>query len=146
MHAPSRTNPQSRVVLDPYAAAVLSRRRWGQMGPNLPYGDSGVLGLMSTWPQAAAALPTGSRSRGAPSFDWEGDRPLNLPMESLVIYEAHVRGFTAHQSSGVKAPGGGGGYSKAAGGRRCCTLYGGVGKGGCKANRPRSAHHPYDTH
>jgi hypothetical protein len=25
-------------------------------------------------------------------FDWEGDRPLETPMEDLVIYEMHVRG------------------------------------------------------
>lgn len=54
--------------------------------------------------QAAGALPSTSSS-GRSSFDWEGDRPLNLPMESLVIYEAHVRGFTAHPTSGVAAPG-----------------------------------------
>ena len=41
----------------------------------------------------------------ASTFDWEGDRPLNLPLEDLVIYEAHVRGFTADPSSGVSAPG-----------------------------------------
>lgn len=43
--------PQSQIVLDPYARAVYSRRRWGQMGPDLPYGDPSVLGLMPTWPQ-----------------------------------------------------------------------------------------------
>ncbi|EFJ40420.1 1,4-alpha-glucan branching enzyme II, isoamylase, partial [Volvox carteri f. nagariensis] len=106
---PGHRHDQSHVVLDPYAVAVLSRRRWGQLGPNLPYGEPGVLGLMPTWPQAAAALPSGRYSSSSfshqPHFDWEGDRPLNLPMESLVIYEAHVRGFTAHESSGVGAPG-----------------------------------------
>ena len=38
-------------------------------------------------------------------FDWEGDRPLEVPIEDLVVYEAHVRSFTAHPSSGVKHPG-----------------------------------------
>ena len=38
-------------------------------------------------------------------FDWEGDRPLEMPIEDLVIYELHVRGFTAHPSSGVTRPG-----------------------------------------
>ncbi|GIL64820.1 hypothetical protein Vafri_18680 [Volvox africanus] len=101
--SPGHRHDQNRVVLDPYAIAVLGRRRWGQMGPNLAYGEGGVLGLMSTWPQAAAALPAGGPR--VPAFDWEGDRPLNLPMEGLVIYEAHVRGYTAHESSGVTAPG-----------------------------------------
>ena len=112
----------------------------------LAYGEPGVLGFAATWPQAAAALP---QPAGAPEFDWEGDRPLGLPMEDLVrggadgwaggvlvsmlaavlarlaltvrsavllmrcaagpwvqvIYEMHVRGFTADSSSGVSAPG-----------------------------------------
>ena len=70
------------------------------MGPDLAYKSQGVLGYAATWPQAAAALP------GAmPFFDWEGDRPLGRPMEDLIVYEAHVRGFTADASSGVSSPG-----------------------------------------
>lgn len=38
-------------------------------------------------------------------FDWQGDRPLNHLDERSVIYEAHVRGLTAHESSGVAHPG-----------------------------------------
>lgn len=38
-------------------------------------------------------------------FDWEGDKPLNLPFEDLMIYEMHVRGFTENSSSKVKHPG-----------------------------------------
>ncbi len=38
-------------------------------------------------------------------FDWEGDAPLHLPLETLVIYEVHVKGYTAHPSSGVAFPG-----------------------------------------
>ena len=38
-------------------------------------------------------------------YDWEGDRPLDRPMNELVIYEMHVGGFTRHPSSGVKHPG-----------------------------------------
>ncbi|HLU30465.1 MAG TPA: glycogen debranching protein GlgX, partial [Acidimicrobiia bacterium] len=30
-----------------------------------------------------------------PFFDWEGDRPPDIPMEDSVIYEVHVKGFTA---------------------------------------------------
>lgn len=48
---------------------------------DLPYGEPGVLGYAATWPQAAAALP---QPAGAAEFDWEGDRPLGLPMEDLV--------------------------------------------------------------
>ncbi|HEY4190799.1 MAG TPA: glycogen debranching protein GlgX [Candidatus Limnocylindrales bacterium] len=37
------------------------------------------------------------------SYDWEGDRPIGRPFAETVIYEAHVKGFTAHPSSGVDA-------------------------------------------
>ena len=35
------------------------------------------------------------------SFDWEGDKPLNIPMEKTVIYETHLKGFTASKTSDV---------------------------------------------
>ena len=35
------------------------------------------------------------------NFDWEGDKPLNYPLEKTVIYETHLKGFTASPSSGV---------------------------------------------
>ena len=36
-------------------------------------------------------------------YDWEGDAPLGRSFADTVIYEAHVRGFTAHPNSGVDA-------------------------------------------
>jgi glycogen operon protein len=39
------------------------------------------------------------------SFDWEDDIPPEIPFEKLIIYEAHLKGFTKHPSSGVKYPG-----------------------------------------
>ncbi|MVN91232.1 glycogen debranching protein GlgX [Mucilaginibacter aquatilis] len=38
-------------------------------------------------------------------FDWEYDRPLQIPIEDLVIYEMHVRSFTMHPTSGAKYKG-----------------------------------------
>jgi len=38
-------------------------------------------------------------------FDWQGDAPPDVPLEKLFIYEVHLKGFTAHPSSGVKHPG-----------------------------------------
>ena len=29
-----------------------------------------------------------------PYFDWAGDRPLRIPYNETVIYEAHVKGMT----------------------------------------------------
>jgi glycogen operon protein len=39
------------------------------------------------------------------TFDWQGVSPPDISSEDLVIYEAHVKGFTAHPSSGVRYPG-----------------------------------------
>jgi isoamylase len=39
------------------------------------------------------------------SFDWQGDRHLRRGLADTVIYEMHVRGFTADPSSGVAHPG-----------------------------------------
>ncbi len=38
-------------------------------------------------------------------YDWEGDRPLDRPLEDTIIYEMHVRGFTRSPSSGAAHPG-----------------------------------------
>jgi glycogen operon protein len=39
------------------------------------------------------------------SYDWEGDRPLNIPLQDSIIYELHVRGFTFHPSAKCAFPG-----------------------------------------
>ncbi len=38
-------------------------------------------------------------------FDWQADSPSHIPLEKLIIYEVHLKGFTAHPSSGVSKPG-----------------------------------------
>lgn len=38
-------------------------------------------------------------------FDWEGDKRPETPYSDTIIYRLHVRGFTKHPSSGVKAKG-----------------------------------------
>ena len=41
----------------------------------------------------------------ADSFDWGDDRHPRHPLHRSLIYELHVRGFTAHPSAGVAHPG-----------------------------------------
>ncbi|KOR29549.1 glycogen debranching protein [Achromatium sp. WMS1] len=41
----------------------------------------------------------------ADTYDWEGDQPLTIPTEQMVIYELHVGNFTNHPSANVKKPG-----------------------------------------
>lgn len=40
-----------------------------------------------------------------PDFDWEGDRPLEIPDRDVIAYSLHIRGFTRHRMSGVKDKG-----------------------------------------
>ncbi len=66
----------------------------------------------TVWKRAAACTKDDNISTSMRSvvidtsgYDWEGDRPLNRPMEETIIYEMHVRGFTRSPSSGVASPG-----------------------------------------
>jgi glycogen operon protein len=77
---------KSKVLLDPYAKAVGGRSVWGDP------------------PDWNNPFPYRSRLVFE-DFDWEDDRPLEIPIEDLVIYETHIRSFTCHPSSGVKHPG-----------------------------------------
>ncbi|MBP3771662.1 MAG: glycogen debranching protein GlgX [Treponema sp.] len=38
-------------------------------------------------------------------YDWEDDKPLAIPLEKSIIYEMHLKGFTASPSSEVEHPG-----------------------------------------
>ncbi len=75
-----------RILLDPYAKSIGGLDKWGESGAR-----EGI------YPYRARPC--------VDDFDWEGDRQLNIPLEDLVIYEMHARGFTAHPSSAVSAPG-----------------------------------------
>lgn len=85
-----RFNP-NKVVLDPYAQAV-DAGPWYRRADAYGFDDN----LRSSARSVVVELA---------SYDWEGDRPLQRPWEQTVIYEAHVRGMTAHPSSGVAHPG-----------------------------------------
>jgi glycogen operon protein len=76
----------TQILLDPYAKSIGGRDVWGE-----PYNPTDL------YPYRARLIRD--------DFDWEGERPLDIPIEDLVIYELHVRGFTRHPSAGVKYPG-----------------------------------------
>ena len=77
---------EENVLLDPYSRAVTGQRKWGEKpegGKDFEY-----------------------RARVVKSnFDWGNIKQLEQPLEDLVIYETHVRGYTKDKSSGVSAPG-----------------------------------------
>lgn len=75
---------KEKYLLDPYAKAVTGQSVWGK---TLDYGS-------------------GYRARVVSNdFDWGKMKQPEIPMEDLIIYELHVRGFTKDNSSGVKHPG-----------------------------------------
>lgn len=77
---------RSKILSDPYARILTGRSEWG---------------IEPDW-----SAPYPHRARIAfDDFDWQGDQALQIPLEDLVIYELHVRSFTRHPSSGVRAPG-----------------------------------------
>ena len=89
LHRGHRIDPE-KVLIDPYSK-----------------GNS-----LKLWDRASACLPgdnlhTSMRSVviDTDNYDWEGDSPLNTPLEKTVIYEMHIGGFTKDPSSNVENPG-----------------------------------------
>src|ERR1022692_2536974 len=77
----------SKLLLDPYARAIVvpesySREAARREGDNMATAMKSVV----TDPHA---------------YDWEGEVPLKRPWSRTIIYEMHVRGLTAHPSSGL---------------------------------------------
>lgn len=67
--------------IDPYAAVIRGREKWGRR-----------------------ATEGGEMLRGGiclEAFDWQGDCPLEISFQDMVLYQLHVRGYTRHSSSKV---------------------------------------------
>jgi len=84
----------AKLLLDPYAKAIEGTVDWEHDADILPYISSG---------EADADLEPDDEddSAAVPKcvvidewFDWEGDRPPNVPFADTVVYETHVKGFT----------------------------------------------------
>jgi isoamylase len=84
-----RCNP-NKLLLDPYALAVEGPVKWDEAlfghhfnNPDNSKNDANSAPFM---PKAVVLDP---------SFDWTGDTPPNTPLHKSIIYEVHVKGFTA---------------------------------------------------
>lgn len=75
---------RSKCLLDPYAKAVTGQREWGENQPGMQQYKARVV---------------------KDDFDWGDTQQSRMPIEDMIIYELHVRGFTKDASSGVKFPG-----------------------------------------
>lgn len=96
-----RFNPNCTLI-DPYAKAISSQFTPGSFG----YGYD----LAS--PESDLSFNNSPTSKAGPkcvvidnTFNWGKDSPPNIPMQEMVIYEVHVKSFTAHPSARVKHPG-----------------------------------------
>ena len=76
-----------KLLLDPYGRGVAVPAGYSRDAARLP-GDTARTAMKSV-----VIDPH--------TYDWEGDAPLRRPCSRTIIYEAHVRGFTRHPSSGL---------------------------------------------
>jgi isoamylase len=97
-----RFNP-AKLLIDPYAKALTGK---AVNSANL------LLAYDPDSPKRDLSLDTRDNTAIVPkcvvvddAFDWQGDAPPDIPLERLLIYEVHLKGFTAHHSSGVAHPG-----------------------------------------
>lgn len=78
----------NKVLLDPYAPSVVMSDQYDR-GLACQYGKDNVghclKGVVADFDD----------------FDWQGTAPLRRSVAETVIYEMHVKGFTAHPNSGV---------------------------------------------
>nr|MCR4716381.1 glycogen debranching enzyme [Lachnospiraceae bacterium] len=75
---------KDKFILDPYAKAVTGQSVWGEKAAEGAFYKARVVRDL---------------------FDWGNFIQPLIPMEDLIIYEMHVRGFTKDDSSKVKHPG-----------------------------------------
>jgi isoamylase len=94
---------ENKLVIDPYAKALTGK-----------YKNSDNLLLAYDLDSPAKDLSRDERDNTliVPKsivvddfFDWQEDAPPDIPFHELILYEVHLKGFTAHTSSGVKHPG-----------------------------------------
>ena len=77
----------SKLLLDPYGRAISVPKNYSREAARRE-GDNAATAMKSVLADPRA-------------YDWQGDAPLNRPWARTIIYEMHVRGFTAHPSSGL---------------------------------------------
>ena len=90
-------------LLDPYAKAYTDCSVFNNIPP----------GYVTPVDKIDIITSTKMKAKGFPKcvvidddeFDWQGDRPVNYPLRQSVLYETHLKGFTADPSSNVAHPG-----------------------------------------
>ena len=94
-HVHGRSDPSggfrfdpSKVLLDPYGRGVTVPKNYTRGAASAKGRDDTAVAMKSVVVDSN-------------NYDWEGDTSLRRPVQQTIVYEMHVRGFTAHPSSGV---------------------------------------------
>ncbi|MCU1635492.1 MAG: glycogen debranching protein [Cryobacterium sp.] len=87
-----RMNP-NKLLLDPYAKATTGSIDWDQSLFSYNFGDPESRNDEDSAQHMMLGVVVN------PFFDWAGDRPLQVPYSSSLIYEAHVKGLTQLQTA-----------------------------------------------
>ena len=85
-----RFNP-NKLLIDPYAKAIAGTIAWSDALFGYKFGDPQE-DLSYSEIDSAPFLPKCAVIDQ--NFDWEGDKPIQLPYHRSIIYETHVKGFT----------------------------------------------------
>ncbi|MGB0127653.1 MAG: glycogen debranching protein GlgX [Rhodocyclaceae bacterium] len=94
-----RFNP-NRLLIDPYGKAAAGNLLWTDAHFGYKVGAKRA-DLTFDWRDNALAMP---KCRVIdPAFDWEGDQLLGTAWSDTILYELHVKGFTALHE-GIPAP------------------------------------------
>jgi glycogen operon protein len=96
-----RFNP-NKLLLDPYAKAVVRTEDWSGAGQEVLFGyPIPTSGRTATYADADLLMDTRDSAAHAPlgaviddTFPWGDDQPLRTPWHRTILYEAHVKGLT----------------------------------------------------
>lgn len=94
---------ENKLLIDPYSKALTGK---------FINKDNLLLAYNPDSPERDLSVDSRDNTAIAPKsvviddqYDWQGDVRLDIPFERMIIYEVHLKGFTAHKSSGAKEPG-----------------------------------------
>jgi isoamylase len=79
----------AKLLLDPYSKAIEGEVKWNEAVFPYRFGDPDSRNDLDSAPFMPKSVVT------SPFFDWGNDRLPRTPWHETIIYEAHVKGFTA---------------------------------------------------
>ncbi len=79
----------SKLLLDPYARVIEGEVRWDRSCFAYDFDDPDRANQVDDAPHVPRSVVS------SPFFEWGHDRPPDTPMHESLIYELHVKGFTA---------------------------------------------------